>query len=198
MEADTGGVKGERGVSGQPQPFGWLMTNAGDFNRLETEWNIIIRTRHMHSLWLFMIFQIQNNCIIHCSRREIINNTEPFRVWNPLATTTDESCQKIGVIFRRLMATQSREWNQTGRRFIQKTDQCKSSAHSLRRPRVTMCPQRQYKYTDAKPISEPFTWDSWATKTEGHLIEHLHLRGSLPLIRLVRGQGYMHVIHKEM
>lgn len=37
MEADTGGVKGELGVSGQLQPFGWLMTNAGDFDRLETK-----------------------------------------------------------------------------------------------------------------------------------------------------------------
>lgn len=41
MEADTGGVKGERGVSGQRQPFGSLLTRAGDFNMLETLWNII-------------------------------------------------------------------------------------------------------------------------------------------------------------
>lgn len=41
MEADTGGVKGERRVSGQQQPFGWLLTKAGGFNALGTLWNII-------------------------------------------------------------------------------------------------------------------------------------------------------------
>lgn len=77
MEADTGGVKGERGVSGQRQPFGSLLTRAGDFNMLQTVWNII-STHHMHSLSPTIIFQMQNNGILHCLRREIINNEIPL------------------------------------------------------------------------------------------------------------------------
>lgn len=53
MEADTGGVKGERGVSGQRQPFGSLLTGAGDFNMLQMVWNII-------STFFFFAFIITN------------------------------------------------------------------------------------------------------------------------------------------
>lgn len=118
MEADTGGVKGERGVSGQRQPFGSLLTRAGDFNMLETLWNIISTffkkgKRRMHSLSPTIILQMQNNGILHCLRREIINNAIPLgcKINYRCVIVSGDMCIFFQEHFQemRLTATQARE-----------------------------------------------------------------------------------------